>query len=223
MSITAILQDFKTKKRKEYQIMKKLISIILVAVSVLTLFCSCGKKEEKIVVSGNYSYTILEDNTAKITKYNGAEELLTLEIPSSFDDVTVTVIGAEAFSGVQTIGAVTFPSTLVRIEENAFKGSSITRAYLHRSTILTEIGAYAFSECPKLVQVDLPSSLTTVGERAFHYNQKLKVVNFRSDVENIGEFILDSCPNVKIYIKSDFANLIAYAQNYGLTTSVSEK
>lgn len=110
--------------------MKKSLSIILVIAAVLTVFCSCSK-ESKPMTSGDYTYVVLEDNTAKITKYNGTEEVIELDIPSSFDDVTVTVIGAEAFAGVQTIKVVNFPETLIKIEENAFKGSSIKKAFMH--------------------------------------------------------------------------------------------
>lgn len=201
--------------------MKKIISVILVIATVAVLFASCAVNKENVIVSGNYTYVALEDNTAKITKYNGSENLLELEIPSSIDDMTVTVIGSEAFSGVQTIGAVTLPDTITVIEENAFKGSSITRAYMHKCSALTEIKAFAFSECPNLVQATLPRSLETIGERAFHYCGKLKVVNFSGDTANIHEFAFDASPNVKIYAKNDAGNVISFAENYGIAVTKS--
>ena len=149
--------------------MKKIIAIILAVAAILTVFCSCGKKESEPITSGEYTYVVLEDNTAKITKYNSAEEIVTLDIPSSIDDYTVSIIGSEAFAGVSTIKVVNFPETLVKIEPNAFTGSSIKKAFLHKSRLLTEIGELAFSECHNLVQVDLPSSLTTLGDKAFYY------------------------------------------------------
>ncbi len=202
--------------------MKKILSVILVIAAVMTLFASCAVNKDKVIVSGNYTYVTLEDNTAKITGYNGAENLLALEIPSSIDDMTVTVIGEGAFSGVQTIGAITFPDTITLIEKDAFKGSSITRAYLHRCTALTEIQAFAFSECPNLVQVDLSRGVKTIGERAFHYCAKLKAVNFRADIENIDSFAFDASPNVKIYTKPEFKNVISFAETYSIELSVSD-
>lgn len=201
--------------------MKKILSVILALAAVATLFASCSVNKDKVIVSGNYTYVTLEDNTAKITAYNGSENLLELEIPSSIDDMTVTVIGSEAFSGVQAIGAVTLPETITLIEENAFKGSSITKAYMHRCSALTEIQAFAFSECPNLVQATLPRNLETIGERAFHYCGKLKVVNFSGDVADIHEFAFDASPNAKLYIKADAKNVIAFAENYGIEHSVS--
>lgn len=201
--------------------MKKIISVILVIATVAVLFASCAVNKDKVIVSGNYTYVTLEDNTAKITKYNSSENLLTLEIPSSIDDMTVTVIGEDAFSGVQTIGAVTFPDTITLIEENAFKGSSITRAYMHRCSALTEIKPFAFSECSNLVQVTLPGSVETIGERAFHYCAKLKVVNFNGDTANIDMFAFDASPEVKIYAKPEAKNVISFAETYGIELSVS--
>lgn len=201
--------------------MKKIISVILAVTAVMALFASCSVSKEKVIVSGNYTYVALEDNTAKITKYSNSENLLELSIPSSIDDMTVTVIGSEAFSGVQNVSAVTLPETITLIEENAFKGSSITRAYMHKCSALTEIEAFAFSECPNLVQVTLPRSLAKIGERAFHYCAKLKVVNFSGDTAEIDRFAFDASPNVKIYAKAELKNVIAFAENYGIELSKS--
>ncbi len=202
--------------------MKKILSVVLAVAAMLTLLCSCNANKNDVIVSGSYTYVKLEDNTAKITKYNGAEELLALEIPSSIDDLTVSVIGADAFRDVQTIGAVTFPETIVLVEENAFAGSSIRKALLHRCSALTEIKSNAFAECHNLVQVDLPSGLTTIGERAFYYCDSLKVANFRGDTANIDDFAFDACHKVKIYAKSDLINVISFAKTNNIELSISE-
>ncbi len=202
--------------------MKRIISIVLIIAAVMTVFCACGKKESDPVVSGDYTYVILEDGTAKITKYNGTEAITTLDIPAAFEEYTVTVIGTEAFAGVDTITVVNFPENLLKIEERAFAGSSIKKAFMHRSSSMTEIGAYAFAECKKLVQADMPRSLETIGEKAYYYCDKLKVANFRGDTANIDTFAFDACPNVKIYAKSTLKNVINFATVYGIETVISE-
>lgn len=202
--------------------MKKILSIILVVAAVMTLFCSCdGNKESKPIEAEDYTYVILEDGTAKITKYNGTTDVVTLDIPSSFDDVTVTVIGKEAFAGVKTITVVNFPKTLTKIEERAFAGSSIKKAFMHR-TAITEIGAYAFSECKNLVQTDMPSTLTTLGEKAYYYCDMLKVATFRGDTANIDKFAFDACPKVKLYVKNSMQNVINFANTYSLELDIKE-
>ncbi len=200
--------------------MKKALSIILVITALLAVFCSCSK-ESKPIESGDYTYVILEDNTAKITKYNGTGEVVELDIPSSFDDVTVTVIGKEAFAGVQSIKVVNFPSTLIKIEESAFKGSSIKKAFMHTCSHLTEIGAFAFSECPNLIQADMGRGVQIVGERAYAGSTNLKIVNFRGNTETIDTFAFDACPNVKIYTKEANIKVISYADTYHLEKVVS--
>ncbi len=202
--------------------MKKILSAILIIAALMTVLCACGKKEPDPVVSGDYTYVALEDNTAKITKYNGTKEIISLDIPAAIDDLTVTVIGTEAFANVQTIKVVNFPETLIKVEERAFAGSSIKKAFLHRASGLTEIGAYAFAECKSLVQADLPRSLETVGEKAFYYCDSLKVANFRGDTANIDIFAFDACPKVKIYVDSSSKNVISFANTYHLETVISE-
>lgn len=199
--------------------MKKILSLVLVFAAVLTLFCSCNSS--KPIENGDYTYIVLEDGTAKITKYNGTKEIVTLDIPSSFDDVTVSVIGAEAFAGVQTITVVNFPKTITKVEERAFAGSSIKKAFMHRSAI-TEIGAHAFSECKKLVQTDMPATLTTLGERAYYYCDTLKIATFRGNTENIDKFAFDACPKVRINAKSSMQNVIDFANTYGLELNIKE-
>lgn len=206
-------------KPKGFIIMKKALSIILVLAAVLTLFCSCNST--KPVENGDYTYVVLEDGTAKITKYNGTSDVVELDIPSAFDDVTVTVIGSEAFAGVQTITVVNFPKTITKVEERAFAGSSIKKAFMHRSSI-TEIGAYAFAECKNLVQTDMPSSLTTLGEKAYYYCDMLKVATFRGDTENIDKFAFDACPKVKLYVKKSMQNVIDFANTYKLELDIKE-
>ncbi|MEE1138762.1 MAG: leucine-rich repeat domain-containing protein [Acutalibacteraceae bacterium] len=192
--------------------MKKVLSIILIIASVLTLFCACNK--EKVDESGLYSYVVLDDDTAKITKYNGTEPVVELKIPSALDDYTVTVIGTEAFKDVQTITVVRTPDTLTKIEDYAFANSSVKKALMNRSPLLTEIGAYAFSECKNLVQTDMPRELETLGTYAFNYCENLKIAQFRGDKVKIGEFAFDACPKAVFYIRSTSTNVKSYADMY---------
>lgn len=201
--------------------MKKVLSILLILATVLTLFCACNK--EKVDESGVYSYIVLDDETAKITKYNATEPVIELEIPSSIDDYTVTVIGKEAFKDVQTITIVRTPDTLTKIEEYAFANSSVKKILMNRSPLLTEIGAYAFSECKNLVQTDMPRDLKDLGEYAYYYCDNLKIAQFRGDSVDIGEFAFDACPKVTFYIKSTSVKVKSYAESYKFEIKLTDK
>lgn len=200
--------------------MKKFLSVIIVLAVALTAFCSCGKKSEP-VKSGDYTYVVLEDNTAKITEYSSTQEIVTLEVPSILDDYTVTVIGTEAFSQVQNVTVVKLPETLKKIEEKAFAGSGVKKVFLNQTDV-EEIGESAFAECHNLVQVDLSHELKTVGNHAFYYCDKLKVVTFRGNTENIDPFAFDASQNVKIYTDAENTNVISFAKTYHIETQISE-
>lgn len=194
--------------------MKKVISIVLVMVSVLTLFCSC--KNSKPIQSGDFEYVVLEDGSAKITKYLAQNERAEYKMPSSIDDLTITVIGAEAFKGAQGIRELHTPDTLKVIEGHAFEGSSVKIVKMNRSKLLTEIGEYAFAECDALIQVDMPASLETLGDYAFYHCDKLRIAQFRGDTKTIGTFSFDACPEVKIYLKDSAVNVKNYVDTYGM-------
>ena len=195
--------------------MKKAVSIVLIIATMLALLCSC-KSTGKPIVSGDYEYVVLEDGTAKITKYLGTKDIPEFEIPSALDGYTVTVIGKESFKDVQCIRKVYTPDTIITIEEYAFAGSSIKNALMHKSSLLTDIGPYAFAECKNLIQADIPMNLVNLGDYAFYYCEKLKTAQFRGDPENIGEFIFDACPKVTIKFKSMAKGLQNYVDTYQL-------
>jgi len=216
---TATKQEYELKNER-ILIMKKVLSIALILVTVLALFSSC--KSGKPVQSGDYEYVVLEDNTAKITKYLGTADVPELHIPSSIDEYTVTVIGKEAFKDVQCIRKVYTPDTLTKIEEYAFANSSIKNALMNRSKLLTEIGAYAFSECKELIQADMPVSLVSLGEYTFYYCEKLRIAQFRGDPETFGEFVFDACPKVVVRFKDSAVKVKQYVEMYQLNFKITD-
>ena len=79
---------------------------------------------------------------------------------------TVT-IGSSAFYGCMLTN-VTFPSTLVTIEEDAF-AESLTLQEVILPEGFTTLGDRAFFLCSQLTEVSFPASLTYFGEMAFNY------------------------------------------------------
>lgn len=105
---------------------------------------------------------------AKEYGYRYASELESVEIPEG-----VTVIGTAAFEGCFSLESVNLPSTLERIEDNAF--SIYSDSYVPETKILslencenlTYIGNYAFYGCGGLEQIELAPSVEYVGAYAF--------------------------------------------------------
>lgn len=101
--------------------------------------------------------------------YRGSDA--NVEIPANVKTV------ADAFSGSDTLRAVTVGGKVKKISEYAFSGcTSLGRVVIENG--VTEIGEGAFSGCDGLAAVYLPSSLTAVGKNAFYGCRNLTSVNF---------------------------------------------
>lgn len=187
---------------------------MLVLATVLTLFAACGDKAPKEMTQGDYSYIALDDNTAKITKFNKTEDIVNLEIPATLGGMTVTVIGTEAFAGAQNITVVYAPETLLEIEERAFAGSSVRKMFTHYSRNLKTIGSRAFSECHNLIQVDISDGVEVIKENAFYYCENLRVVTFRGN-PTFEQLAFNACQQAKFYVNKDAANVVEFARTNG--------
>ena len=135
---------------------------------------------------GQWSYSLLDDGSVKITAYNGTETEVV--IPSSLDGYPVTVIGERVFyessltkvvipDGVVAIGddafnrcrnlaSVTLPKGLKYIADGAFYDTALTAVEIPED--VTMIGFMAFSFCENLTSVTFPESLTYMDEDTFH-------------------------------------------------------
>lgn len=63
------------------------------------------------------------------------------------------------------VTTLTLPAGLVKIEDGAFQGVTVTCIVLPDQVI--SIGAYTFADCPRLMTLEIPASVTQIGENAF--------------------------------------------------------
>ena len=170
---------------------------------LLLLLLIPARSSVEAIDSGEWSYTILDDGSAKITDYSGEEA--NLVIPSSLDGHPVSVIGERVFSesslasveipeGVAAIGdeafarcgsltKVIFPESLVYISDKAFVTTALTSVTF--PSHLKVIGKEAFSWCSYLSDITLPASLNLIDEGAF-YAAGLQYVEIPEGVTTIG-------------------------------------
>lgn len=99
-------------------------------------------------VSGDYEYTVLDDGTAEITKYNGTEE--DLVIPDSLDGHKVKSIGDDAFYHNEKLKNVTI------------------------SNGVEQLNANSFSFCYNMENIQLPESLYFISYNVFYNCSSLK-------------------------------------------------
>ena len=85
---------------------------------------------------------------------------------------------ARAVTGVDN--AITLPTGLTSLGNNAFAGTKATTVDLSKVTGLTTIGENVFRGMTSLATVTLPSGLTTIGNNAFQNDAALKTLSQES-------------------------------------------
>ncbi len=119
---------------------------------------------------GDYEYETLEDNTVRITHYNGNAQ--SVAIPSKINNIAVTEIGSHAFYDNKTLRSLTIPSGVKVIRERAFQ------------------------YCENLKSVSLPNGLTTIEDGGFEFCYALKSVNIPSTVKDMGIYVFQHDKNL---------------------------
>lgn len=108
----------------------------------------------------------------------------------------VTGIGSSAFNPAlgnvnRKIEEIILPSTIRRIQEYAFNGSSISKIVIPEGVDDIEIGT--FDDCEKLRKITLPSSLKKIHAYAFHGCKNICDFIIPNSVVYIGEYAFAYC------------------------------
>ena len=102
--------------------MKRLISITLTIIMVLSAIIIVPTASAKEIRSGDYSYKFLDDGTISITNYYGKDK--NLKLPEEIDGYKVTKISNGAFAtrkaSLNKYDSVTISDTIVTIGRDAF-------------------------------------------------------------------------------------------------------
>lgn len=135
----------------------------------------------------------------------------------------VTGIGANTFSGIDTLIEVSIPSTVTKVGYGAFANSrnirmvntngglkAVSKCMFYKcdqfpsielAEGLTDIGDYAFYNCASLEQVSIPASVRTVGEGAFASCLSLDTLKLNGTLTKIGQgAFFNSAALTSVYI-----------------------
>ena len=159
---------------------------VLAAAIVLGLSgvaCVHVRAEENSIAAGwEYTYKVLEDDTAQITgaayredeDYSESDEsqLYSIEIPEEIDSHTVTGIAKEAFRYYDSVTDVSIPASVKSIGERAFESCSDISTLKIADGVET-IGKHAFAYCDGLSSVQLPDSVVKIEGNAFEHCEGL--------------------------------------------------
>lgn len=194
--------------------LKKASVLMLCFALTVMLFGFSVSAEE--LISGDYTYVILEDGTAKITAYNGADVDVT--VPDKIEELDVTVIGAGAFDQKGDIESLVIPGSVKELETGAVNFCTKLESITINEGALSEIPGSAIKNCAALTTVNLPSNVTSIG--TFAGCTALENIAIASDNESL--------KNVDgVICSADMKTLIKFPQGkkateYYIPTSVTK-
>ena len=171
--------------------------MLIIGVMSLTIPSKAATLKE-----GDYEYEVLEDNTAKITKFTGADTEVT--IPSVLGGSKVTVIGDYAFMNCNKIQKVTIPDGIMKIGEEGdphgvggvfFMCTALEEVEIPDS--VQSIAAGAFMWCSSLRTSVLPEGLPEIGWGTFRGCSSLESVNIPTSVSLIESYAFEDCSKLK--------------------------
>ena len=123
-----------------------------------------------------------------------------LTIPSSYNDIAITAIGANAFYGRTAITDIIIPSSIKNIEYQAFTMcSNLETVTFASDSQLETFGSALFYGCGKLTGIEIPSNVKTIEYSAFGDCVGLETVVFASGslLESIGDGVFGGCTSLE--------------------------
>lgn len=159
--------------------MKKLLAVLTSVILVIGIASFAGAKEgeKRLTNPAGFVYKIKDDGTAIIVGYEGSEQ--NLVIPETFDSITVTEIGNDAFRHAD-MKTLVIPGCIKRIRQYAFVDCfKLTSVEIQEG--VERIDRYAFFSCNKTQTFTLPSSISEMGDGVFYNCSKLNTINIAAD------------------------------------------
>ena len=151
--------------------------------------------EEQTFTDGAYEYSYVPgSDSVTVTKYRGSATSISIPAwaysPEGWKTVTTvdsyfvhdtTVPPGGKYPSLEplvSLKSVTFPSTITRIEANAFWNCSTIQT-LNFSSDLLSIGYSAFESCNGITQLVFSSSFLSIDEMAFHMCEGLRYLEIQ--------------------------------------------
>ena len=150
--------------------------VTFAAMAVICAVCAVAETYQ------DFEYSVLDNGTVAITKYNGSAEKVV--IPQKIDGKSVTRIGDSAFEWCSNIESIAIPDNVTSIGRRAFGDcTGLTNITIPNSVI--EIGWHAFYDCANLKSITIPDSVISIGGCAFNNCTSLTSVTIPDSVTSI--------------------------------------
>ncbi len=185
-------------------LLKKAISVTLVLTILLSMVIIGNVfGTAAFAAEGDYTYSVLSDGTAKITKYSGTDSNVT--VPAALGGVNVSEIGEKAFQDNDEIESVIISDGIKTIGTSAFADCDMLESIEFSPSVET-IGKEAFRNCRGLQAVDIPSTVKTIEEKAFSACPILGTVTLHEGLEKMGSRFIAGTVVSEIYIPTTVTN-----------------
>ena len=184
----------------------KAVSAILAVVMLIGVMMCAPFGVSAAETYGDFEYSLNDDNTCTITKYNGSASDLT--IPSEIQGhkvIGISECGASpdymldsygAFENCKSLTSVTIPDGVTGIGESAFCNcTSLTSITISDS--VKGIGNWAFCGCTNLTDIKIPGSVTWISNWAFIGCTSLTSITISDSVTWIGERAFYNCTSLE--------------------------
>ncbi len=195
---------------KSYSMFKKIVSLSLSILMIVTLFIPsqmnayAGVTELKDKATG-----IVYTTDGVIFRYEG--NATNLIIPAKLGKTTLKKIYEQAFALKENILiSVTLPDTITEIGASAFAGITSLKS-IKLPSGLKIIDGDAFAECTSLKDVVIPNGVKTIGMGAFYDCKSLTEINIPQSVTSIGFSAFQDTSITAISIPSGITNIAAAA------------
>ncbi|MBR1743844.1 MAG: leucine-rich repeat domain-containing protein, partial [Lachnospiraceae bacterium] len=155
--------------------------------TIAVVMCLCGLWGDFKAGAADSDEFVIEKGN--LVQYNGTGG--DIVIPDS-----VQKIGKEVFKDNTSITGVTFPTGLISIGNEAFRGCK-NLAELKLPEKLSTIGRGTFRDCTAIREVRFPDTLTSITSEAFMNCQALENITFSPRLFSIGGSAFGGCSALK--------------------------
>ncbi len=177
---------------------KKLTSVILAVVMMLGIL-TIAPLTVSAATYGDFEYTLEDNYTCTITKYNGSAANVT--IPSTIYGNKVCKIGKEAFKNNKNVQYIKVPQTVKVIQTDAFSYCKKLKK-IDLPEYANEIQNHAFAQSA-IENIVLPNGITYLGELLFYRCENLKTVKIPNTVTCVRSYAFAYCTSLQSIIIPD--------------------
>lgn len=185
----------------------RLLAMLLCVVMMSAVACLSVSAITLFPVA-DWVYQKINNNTEfEIYEYTGSQT--NIFTPYYFNNLYITTVGENAFSGNTTMQKLTLSKYITTISHHGFLNCTSLTSVEFQDKTVTTIDSYAFAGCSSLASIKLEDTLiTTVSNGAFMNCSSLAEITIPDTVTSIGDNAFTNCDSLtKIVIPASVESI----------------